>query len=339
MKEHIVRAFLFNCTAAFCFIAASPSAVMANGNVAPPTDGIPHPFALKYDFKTIDVPDASGTKAYGINDLGHVVGTFSHPQIPGQFSLNHGFLLKNGEFTTIEYPHAPGETPDIAEFAYDINNQGQIVGSYRMGHGFDYGFRIDGGIFSTISTSEFDVTAARGITDAGTIIGNFNSTRIPDLHSFMLKNKVFTVVDVPASISTTAHGINIAEDIVGEYVGSDGKQHGYLSRRGSITVIDRPGAQSTTPYGINARGQIVGSTFGETAGTHGFLLAKGKYFTIDYPGAVSTEVFGINNRSQVVGDYQDAEGRTHGFVATPKYRVDTGDDQDGSMLLLPFSRP
>lgn len=334
-----MRMFLFNCVAAFSFVAGTPSAAMANGNVAPPGDGTPPPFAVKYDFKTIDVPDALGTSAYGINDLGHIVGTYRHPQISGQFSTNHGFLLKNGEFTTIEYPHAPDETPDIAEFAYDINNRGQIVGSYRMGHGFDYGFRIDGGVFSTISSSEFDVTAARGINDLGTIVGNFNSSRIPNLHSFMLKSGIFTVVDVPDAISTAAHGINIAEDIVGDYVGSDGKQHGYLSRRGSITVIDRPGAQQTTPYGINVWGQIVGSTFGETAGTHGFLLARGKYLTIDYPGAVSTEVFGINNRGQLVGDYQDADGRTHGFVATPKYRADTGGDQGGSMLLLPFSRP
>ncbi len=334
-----MRKILIHCAATLCFTAVLPPAAMANGTSDSPADRHHPPFDGKYRFRTIDVPDATGTAAYGINDAGAVVGRFFHPQLPGQFSLNHGFLLKNGQFTTIQYPPAPGDDSDIAETAYDINNQGVIAGGYRIGHGFNYAFLLEGGVYSTIPQPDptIYVSSANGITDAGTIAGTYISTRISDIHSYLLKQGNFSTIDVPDAIATYANGINNAEDVVGEYIGSDAKQHGYLSSGGSVTNIDRPGADTTTPYGINARGQIAGA-YREAGATHGFVLASGSYLTIDYPGATSTEVFGINNKGEVVGDYLDADGRRHGFIAFPRHHAKNQEEGRGSMLMSPFSQ-
>jgi hypothetical protein len=50
-----------------------------------------------YSFTTIDVPGASGTNAYEINDSGQIVGSYS---------ARDGFLDSNGMFTTIDVPGA-----------------------------------------------------------------------------------------------------------------------------------------------------------------------------------------------------------------------------------------
>ena len=38
----------------------------------------------------------------------------------------------------------------------------------------------------------------------------------------------FTTIDVPGSLFTAANGINARGDIVGDYIDSDGNEHGFL---------------------------------------------------------------------------------------------------------------
>jgi probable HAF family extracellular repeat protein len=56
----------------------------------------------------------------------------------------------------------------------------------------------------------------------------------------------FTSFDFPGATSTTAWGINADGAVVGAYVDSAGKQHGFLLSGGDFTTIDYPGALSTT---------------------------------------------------------------------------------------------
>jgi probable HAF family extracellular repeat protein len=48
-----------------------------------------------YTFTPIDVPGASATLAYGVNNKGQIVGYYS---LPGQYAW-HGFLYTPGVFT------------------------------------------------------------------------------------------------------------------------------------------------------------------------------------------------------------------------------------------------
>jgi hypothetical protein len=62
--------------------------------------------ATTYSFTQIDVPGASLTIAWDINDLGQIVGNFNNSTL-GQ--NGHGFLDTGGSFTQIDVPGA-GQT-------------------------------------------------------------------------------------------------------------------------------------------------------------------------------------------------------------------------------------
>jgi uncharacterized membrane protein len=86
--------------------------------------------ALDSTFTTIDVPGASFTKAFGINEacgnraLGQIAGTF------GDASGTHGFIRQcDDTFTTIDAPGA-----SITQ-AFGINFSGSIVGSFGDANG------------------------------------------------------------------------------------------------------------------------------------------------------------------------------------------------------------
>jgi len=88
-----------------------------------------HGFLLDGEtFTTIDVPGAVNTCAYGINDRGQIVGHYwssGDYYGDGESKDHYGFLLDGDTFSQIAMPGA------WWTFVYSINNQGQIVGSYR----------------------------------------------------------------------------------------------------------------------------------------------------------------------------------------------------------------
>src|ERR1035441_6760659 len=117
--------------------------------------GVPQPTA-------IDVPGASGTRAYGIHKLGEIVGAYVVSS-PGQIN-SHGFLLSNARFTTIDFPGSFGTE------AYGINAEGEIVGVYWDNQGADlgrHGFLLSGGRFTRIDGPSAVITRALGINDTG----------------------------------------------------------------------------------------------------------------------------------------------------------------------------
>lgn len=69
----------------------------------------------------IDVPGSTTTFAYGINNIGEIVGQYGTAS-GGQF----GFLLSGGVYTTIAVPGPSGTTTT----AFGINDLGEIVGTY-----------------------------------------------------------------------------------------------------------------------------------------------------------------------------------------------------------------
>jgi uncharacterized membrane protein len=105
-----------------------------------------HGFVLSNgSFTTLDFPGAvasgfacgppygGGTTALGINPLGDIVGSYC-----GTDGNDHGFLLSNGNFRTVNFPGA------TFTFANGINPEGEIGGGYQLAadgtyHGFVLG--------------------------------------------------------------------------------------------------------------------------------------------------------------------------------------------------------
>jgi uncharacterized membrane protein len=256
-----------------------------------------------YSFTTINAPGAGyfGTFAYGINSSGQIVGTVFTGSRPG-FCCEYGFLDTGGSFTTIAGPGAEGTD------ARGINNNGQIVGIISVFHGGLVGFVDTGGSFAYIGPNRI----ALGINDSSQIVGRDGND------GFVDTGGIFTTIDVPGGMFTTASGINNSGQIVGQFTDAFGLIHGFVDMGGSVTTVDVPGATSTEAFGINDSGQIVGIFYDAFGAIHGFVDTGGSFTTVDVPGSTlgTTIVNGINDSGQVVG-YFSIGGADEGFLATP----------------------
>ena len=81
---------------------------------------------------TLAVPGASMTQAFGINDRGEVVGTYTVGT--GDNAVTHGFTWLNGKWTTVNYSGASSTAVN------GVNNEGDIVGFYTDAAGNTDGF-------------------------------------------------------------------------------------------------------------------------------------------------------------------------------------------------------
>ena len=80
-------------------------------------------------------------------------------------------------------------------------------------------------------------------------------------------------LDVPGARSTIASGINDAGTIVvGAYIDTSGRDHGFVWQGGSFTPVDVQGARSTQALGINAAGTIIVGMYADSSTTHGFVI-------------------------------------------------------------------
>ena len=168
-------------------------------------------------------------------------------------------------FTAID---VPGATPGSIE-PFDINNNGQITGTYYDGS--YHGFLFSGGTYTTLNVPQSVATYAKGISDKGQIVGYYQDS--VGTHGFLFSGGTYTTLDGPgsAAFGTHAYGINNKGEIVGYYSpGSPGSPpyQDFLYSEGSYTPLNPPysnGAINAVTTGINNPGQIVG--FG--AGTNG----------------------------------------------------------------------
>jgi probable HAF family extracellular repeat protein len=228
-----------------------------------------------YTVTTLDDPFANGgTSAYGINNTGQIVGSYSVVGVSPITHQGYGFLYnrQDGTYTTLEDPHTfhGGVAPGTS--AQGINDLGQVVGDYA-------------GLYNGVG---------------GT-------------HGFFYSSGTYTTLDDPLAgpLGTFAYGINNAGQIVGYYItgsGVDRVNHGFLYSNGTYTTLDDPlaGPLGTFAYGINNAGQIVGSyNDASGVGSHGFLysVSSGTYTTLDDPAGTVTVATGINDLGQIVGYY------------------------------------
>ena len=104
----------------------------------------------------------------------------------------------------------------------------------------------------------------------------------------------FTPLDYPGGLYTVARGID-GSNVVGSYVGSDTKYHGFLYDGANWTTLDHPDATDTAAWGIdgsNIVGWILKS--GQNPGDRGFLYDGTDWITLEYPGSEQTAAYGID---------------------------------------------
>jgi probable HAF family extracellular repeat protein len=87
------------------------------------------------NFTTLSVPGSGATIAWGINDLGQVVGSYTDTVL-GPGVPYHGFLFRDGSYTTFDVPGS------LSTQAFGINDLGQVVGTYEDSAGQAHAFNM-----------------------------------------------------------------------------------------------------------------------------------------------------------------------------------------------------
>jgi uncharacterized membrane protein len=137
------------------------------------------------------------TVSNGINASDQIVGTYS--DATGQ---QHGFLLDQGNYTTLDVPGAPGA------WANGINASGHIVGYYLYAYpvvsdlfpftwGGSHGFLLDKGSYSTFDAPGVPNAAAMALSGSGQILGTYLDA--VGQHGFLLDQGSYTTLDPPGS--------------------------------------------------------------------------------------------------------------------------------------------
>lgn len=192
---------------------------------------------------SFDAPDGNGQRAFMVHN-----GTFTQVQIPGfpnapaiaqtindqgdiagSFNgngTNFGFLLHQGQLTTLSFPGA-----QVGTFPNSINNAGVIVGIYRTAETDpDHGFMWQNGVFNNFTFPGSVSTTPIKINEAGKVVGTYiDSNQVQ--HGFAFVNNQFINIDPLGSasngivafnsfdnllsIATTASGHEIHKDFCG----------------------------------------------------------------------------------------------------------------------------
>jgi uncharacterized membrane protein len=177
-----------------------------------------------------------------------------------------------GRFTRVG---APGAAPGTG-FAQllGINDHGVAVGVANDSGGTARGYTYDlrDGSFTLVGLPvAADAVTATGINDDGDISGFLVNAGITK--GFQLEHTgFFRELSFGSGTDTQALGIDRADELVGSYLDTDRRMHGFLWAKGRLRTIDDPlGAGGTVVNGLDNSGRLVGFYVDGTGATHGFL--------------------------------------------------------------------
>lgn len=174
-------------------------------------------------FRTIDIPNSTETRAEGINDVGIISGEYVDLN-----GIEHGFLLRGTNVKSIDVPES------LSTDIWMVANNGAFAGDSWDGltvHGF---LSPKPRVFIQLDFPGGAATAARGINEKTEVVGRWDDNSVPldvvcsiQCHGFLWVKGEFRSIDVPSANSTVALGINAAGRIVGRFIDSAGREHGF----------------------------------------------------------------------------------------------------------------
>jgi hypothetical protein len=185
MTSGIRRMFAFaSTTLLLSLLFALPT---ARSGEKPSHPTVPAALAADGVYTSIDYPGAMMTVGRGINPEGEIAGWYFAAD-----GSQHGYILQNGVFRTIDFPGASATTTDGGP-----NPKGDVVGNYADSNSVNHGYLLSRGVFTTIDFPGAAFTqVARYVNDRGDIVGWYVDP-VGNSHGF-----VFTVAMIAKNLST-----------------------------------------------------------------------------------------------------------------------------------------
>jgi hypothetical protein len=193
------------------------------------------------------------------------------------------------------------------------------------------------GTFTTVDVPGATGTLLAGIDEDNVIAVNYTDSAGTQFGA-LYRNGTFTLLNDPAAGTGVGQGTspitpkdtgddtNVLRNttVVGWYVDSSNRFHGFVFRAGKFTNFDDTSAgtgslQGTIAYDMTSNGTIIGQYFDSAGVTHGYLDHNGHFTTVDNPSAGTaagqgTALDGVGVNGVLVGTYTDSANVTHGFT-------------------------
>jgi probable HAF family extracellular repeat protein len=291
---------------------------------------------LPIDLGTL--PDGFGSRGFGINPQGRMVGY----DFPADFSGGRPLFWANSHSSPIELPGLPAGDA----IASDINPAGQIVGLFADDSGASPVFWANSNtpaIYLPRVSDRFPNGQAFSINASGNILGVACNADFTECHVAFWADSMSTPVALASpdeefiytdlglsSDFTVAHALNNAGSMVGFAVNADGSETRavFWANASSPAVI--LGASDEFPNGtaegINNKGQIVGTAYNnDFSAFHAFFWPSPTSQGIDLNAVIPPDsgleiaiARSINNRGVIAGAaYPNGEPPAHAIVLVP----------------------
>ena len=256
------------------------------------SNGLSHAFlwdsGTMYDLGTLG---GNTSSALSINNSGQIVGFSEFPLMQSNAALWYSGAISNLNTSGI---------------GQSINASGQIVGGRNSG----YGFLIENGNITTLTSLGGTSSYARSINDAGKIVGYSKTSEDLSTRATVWNNLVASDLGTLGGNNSSASSINNAGDIVGSAGTSNGVTHATLWSNNLVTDLGTlSGDVGSYASDINSFGKIVGVSYNslgqQTAtlwdGTSAIDLNSYLSASDTASGWVLREATAINDNGWIVG--------------------------------------
>lgn len=207
-----------------------------------------------------------------------------------------------------------------------INNSGQVVGSFTAGD-VTHAFLYAGARFVDLGTLGGTYSVARGINDAGAVVGA-SDTAAGNTHAFVYANGKMTDIGSLGGDNSSAAAINNNGQVAGVADGAGGSYAFlYSPGAGMLNLGTLPGGVASRAEGINNAGVVVG---GSLAGStplpqfHAFMYASGAMTDLGTLTGAFSVAQAVNDRGVVVGWSNAGRNIDHAFLYAAGVMSDLG---------------
>lgn len=214
--------------------------------------------------------------------------------------------------------------------AFDINNNGQVVGRSQIADGQIHAFLWENGTMTDLGTADGyfrDYIVANAINDSSQVVGvGFTGTT---QRGFLWQNSTMTILPSLWIGSTSAEDINNQGSVVGSSQVFPGDNHAFIYKNGEMMDLGTLGGRNSVAYAINDDEVIVGSSETSSGETHATIWQNGQIIDLGTLGGNYSFARGINSLGHVVGSSTRRSGVTHAFLWTGGKMIDLQKDQIG----------